>query len=120
MNDLRIKEMMENLRKVHRLSNSEGGTPETQKLNRETFKSVIQPNIVLISKAFRHQFVVPDFLNCLYSNLHLHLLWIFSLIDKKFLFFFKQKLQKTSKIFIGSARVMQMEKWLRIFHNWLE
>lgn len=39
MNDLRIKEMMENLRKVHRLSNSEGGTPETQKLNRETFKS---------------------------------------------------------------------------------
>lgn len=39
MNDLRIKEMMENLRKVHRLSNSEGGTPETQKLNRDTFKS---------------------------------------------------------------------------------
>lgn len=25
--------------------------------------SVILPNIVLISKAFRHQFVVPDFLN---------------------------------------------------------
>ncbi|XP_031624443.1 glutaminase liver isoform, mitochondrial isoform X2 [Contarinia nasturtii] len=63
MNDLRIKEMMENLRKVHRLTNSESGTPETQKLNRETFKSVIAPNIVLISKAFRHQFVVPDFLN---------------------------------------------------------
>lgn len=41
MNDLRIKEMMENLRKVHRLSNSEGGTPETQKLNRETFKSYV-------------------------------------------------------------------------------
>lgn len=84
--------MMENLRKVHRLSNFEGGTPETQKLNRETFKSlvyfislftnicnifallsisyflfasfsVIAPNIVLISKAFRHQFVIPDFLN---------------------------------------------------------
>lgn len=43
MNDLRIKEMMENLRKVHRLSNSEGGTPETQKLNRETFKSYVEP-----------------------------------------------------------------------------
>lgn len=41
MNDLRIKEMMENLRKVHRLSNSEGGTPETQKLNRETFKAYV-------------------------------------------------------------------------------
>lgn len=39
MSDPRIKEMMENLRKVHRLSNFEGGTPETQKLNRETFKS---------------------------------------------------------------------------------
>lgn len=25
--------------------------------------SVISPNIVLISKAFRHQFVIPDFLN---------------------------------------------------------
>lgn len=42
MNDLRIKEMMENLRKVHRLSNSEGGTPETQKLNRDTFKSYVK------------------------------------------------------------------------------
>lgn len=41
MNDLRIKEMMDNLRKVHRLSNTEGGTPETQKLNRETFKSYV-------------------------------------------------------------------------------
>lgn len=39
MTDFRIKEMMENLRKVHRLSHFEGGSPETQKLNRETFKS---------------------------------------------------------------------------------
>lgn len=31
--------MMENLRKVHRMSNYEGGSPETQNLNRETFKS---------------------------------------------------------------------------------
>lgn len=34
-----ITEMMENLRKVHRMSNYEGGSPETQNLNRETFKS---------------------------------------------------------------------------------
>lgn len=39
MNDPRIQEMMENLKKVHRMSNSEGGSPETQNLNRETFKS---------------------------------------------------------------------------------
>lgn len=36
--DPRITEMMENLRKVHKLSNYEGGSPETQNLNRETFK----------------------------------------------------------------------------------
>lgn len=41
MHDPRIKEMMENLRKVHRLSSFEGGTSETQKLNRETFKSYV-------------------------------------------------------------------------------
>lgn len=39
MNDPRIQEMMDNLRKVHRMSNYEGGSPETQNLNRETFKS---------------------------------------------------------------------------------
>lgn len=39
MSDPRIQEMRDNLIKVHRLSHFEGGTPETQKLNRETFKS---------------------------------------------------------------------------------
>ncbi len=34
-----IQEMMDNLRRVHRISNYEGGSPETQNLNRETFKS---------------------------------------------------------------------------------
>ncbi|GAB0097014.1 Glutaminase [Sergentomyia squamirostris] len=60
-NDPRISEMMENLRKVHRLANFEGGSPETQNLNRETFKAVVADNIVLIARAFRHQFVIPDF-----------------------------------------------------------
>lgn len=61
MTDPRIRELMENLRKVHKLSNYEGGSPETQNLNRETFKGVVAPNIVLIARAFRHQFVIPDF-----------------------------------------------------------
>jgi hypothetical protein len=30
--------MMEKLREVHRRSGHEGGSPETQKLNRETFR----------------------------------------------------------------------------------
>ncbi|XP_059484754.1 glutaminase liver isoform, mitochondrial isoform X1 [Neocloeon triangulifer] len=60
-NDPRLAEMTENLRKVHKASGHEGGSPETQKLDREAFKSVIAPNIVLISRAFRHQFVIPDF-----------------------------------------------------------
>lgn len=36
--DPRITEMMDNLRKVHKTNNYEGGSPETQNLNRETFK----------------------------------------------------------------------------------
>lgn len=37
MSDPRLKEMMQNLRMVHRSSKSEG-SPETQNLDRETFK----------------------------------------------------------------------------------
>ncbi|KAL7046342.1 hypothetical protein ACKWTF_002544 [Chironomus riparius] len=60
--DPRIVEMMDNLKKVFKTNNYEGGSPETLNLNRETFKAVIEPNIVLIARAFRHQFVIPDFL----------------------------------------------------------
>ncbi|PSN58059.1 hypothetical protein C0J52_02050 [Blattella germanica] len=59
--DPRLAEMMENLKQVHRKSGQVGGSPETQKLDRETFKSVVSANVVLISRAFRHQFVIPDF-----------------------------------------------------------
>lgn len=52
---------MHNLYKVHKESNFEGGSPETLKLDRKTFKEVISPNIVLITRAFRSQFVIPDF-----------------------------------------------------------
>ncbi|XP_072942454.1 glutaminase liver isoform, mitochondrial isoform X2 [Epargyreus clarus] len=60
-NDSRVKEVMHNLYKVHKQSNFEGGSPETLKLDRKTFKEVISPNIVLITRAFRSQFVIPDF-----------------------------------------------------------
>lgn len=36
--DPRLAEMMDNLREVHKKSGHEGGSPETQKLDRETFK----------------------------------------------------------------------------------
>ncbi|XP_016957586.1 glutaminase liver isoform, mitochondrial isoform X3 [Drosophila biarmipes] len=61
-NDPRVRELMDNLKKVHKLNNYEtGSSAETQHLNRETFKAVVAPNIVLIAKAFRQQFVIPDF-----------------------------------------------------------
>ncbi|XP_047529386.1 uncharacterized protein LOC125065661 isoform X2 [Vanessa atalanta] len=60
-NDPRVKEVMHNLYKVHKESNFEGGSPETLKLDRKSFKEVISPNIVLITRAFRSQFVIPDF-----------------------------------------------------------
>ncbi|XP_041765883.1 glutaminase liver isoform, mitochondrial isoform X1 [Anopheles merus] len=59
--DPRIQELMDNLKRVHKLNNYEHGSPHTQHLNEETFKAVIAPNIVLIARAFRHQFVIPDF-----------------------------------------------------------
>jgi len=37
--DPRIVEMMENLKKVFKTNNYEGGSPETLNLNRETFKA---------------------------------------------------------------------------------
>ncbi|KAL1115787.1 hypothetical protein AAG570_006077 [Ranatra chinensis] len=60
-NDPRLAGIMENLRIVHKKSGKEGGSPETQKLDRETFKSVISANLVLVSRAFRHHFIIPDF-----------------------------------------------------------
>ncbi|XP_073993411.1 glutaminase liver isoform, mitochondrial-like isoform X2 [Rhodnius prolixus] len=60
-NDPRLAGLMENLRIVHRESGREGGSPETQKLNREAFKRVISANLILISRAFRHHFIIPDF-----------------------------------------------------------
>ncbi|KAK9723198.1 EF-hand domain [Popillia japonica] len=60
-NDTRLREMMENLKKAQRRSNAEGGSIDTQKLDFTTFKKIISQNIGLISRAFRHQFIIPDF-----------------------------------------------------------
>ncbi|XP_046384446.1 glutaminase liver isoform, mitochondrial-like [Ischnura elegans] len=59
--DPRLAEMIENLKMTHKLLGSEAGSPETMKLDRESFKNVVSHNIVLISRAFRHQFIIPDF-----------------------------------------------------------
>ncbi|KAL1436003.1 hypothetical protein MTO96_010760 [Rhipicephalus appendiculatus] len=59
-NDPRLKEMMQNLRNVHK-EKSPVRSLESLALNRETFAQVIRENIVLITRALRHQFVIPDF-----------------------------------------------------------
>lgn len=38
-NDPRMAQLIENLQIIHRTANYEGGSPETQNLNRATFKS---------------------------------------------------------------------------------
>ncbi|XP_076636309.1 glutaminase isoform X3 [Colletes latitarsis] len=59
--DPRLEEFSDNLRKEHLKSGGhEGVSHETQKLDKEQFRRVINPNIVLISRAFRHQFIIPD------------------------------------------------------------
>ncbi|XP_018917605.1 glutaminase kidney isoform, mitochondrial isoform X2 [Bemisia tabaci] len=60
-NDPRLRNLMDNLRKANSSLKNEGGSPETLKLDRETFHSIISPNLSLISRAFRHQFIIPDF-----------------------------------------------------------
>ncbi|XP_015188046.1 PREDICTED: glutaminase liver isoform, mitochondrial isoform X3 [Polistes dominula] len=60
-NDPRLQEFCDNLRKEHsRSGGHEGASHETQKLDREQFRRIVNPNIVLISRAFRHQFIIPD------------------------------------------------------------
>ncbi|CAL1681849.1 unnamed protein product [Lasius platythorax] len=59
-NDPRLQELTDNLKKEHAKAGQEGISHETQKLDREQFRRIINPNIVLISRAFRHQFIIPD------------------------------------------------------------
>ncbi|XP_022711478.1 glutaminase liver isoform, mitochondrial-like isoform X2 [Varroa jacobsoni] len=58
--DHRLKEMMTNLRAVHKEKGGMGSV-ESLSLDKATFKNVLKENIVLITRALRHQFVIPDF-----------------------------------------------------------
>lgn len=49
--DPRINELMDNLKKVHKTNNYESGSPETQNLNRETFKGFEQNLIVKVTRS---------------------------------------------------------------------
>ncbi|XP_043677775.1 glutaminase liver isoform, mitochondrial isoform X2 [Vespula pensylvanica] len=60
-NDPRLQEFSDNLKKEHsKCGGHEGVSYETQRLDREQFRRIVNPNIVLISRAFRHQFIIPD------------------------------------------------------------
>lgn len=61
--DARIKEIMNNFYKIHKQSKHDGGSPETLKIDRSAFKEAIAPNLPLIARAFRSQFIIPDFPN---------------------------------------------------------
>nr|XP_023025179.1 glutaminase liver isoform, mitochondrial [Leptinotarsa decemlineata] len=58
-NDPRLQNMMENLKQISK--SSDGNTVDTQKLTLEQFKRIVQPNVGLLSYAFRHQFIIPEF-----------------------------------------------------------
>ncbi|XP_066158122.1 glutaminase liver isoform, mitochondrial isoform X2 [Euwallacea fornicatus] len=58
--DPRLKEMVDILKMMSKGS-TEGYSIDTQKLNMNDFKSIITPNIGLISRAFRRQFIIPEF-----------------------------------------------------------
>lgn len=55
-----FQEMMTNLRAVHKEKGGMGSV-ESLSLDKATFKNVLKENIVLITRALRHQFVIPDF-----------------------------------------------------------
>ncbi|XP_019867420.2 glutaminase liver isoform, mitochondrial isoform X2 [Aethina tumida] len=59
-NDPRLKEVIENLKKMTK-KNADGFSVDTQKLTLEHFTSIISPSMGLISRAFRHQFIIPEF-----------------------------------------------------------
>ncbi|XP_066258951.1 glutaminase kidney isoform, mitochondrial isoform X2 [Euwallacea similis] len=58
--DPRLKEMADILKMMSKGS-TEGYSIDTQKLNMNDFKSIVTPNIGLISRAFRRQFIIPEF-----------------------------------------------------------
>ena len=63
--DPRLKEMVKNLEDFQaRMAAQQSKSSKVEDINigRKEFKELIYENIVLISKALRHQFIIPDFL----------------------------------------------------------
>lgn len=58
--DPRLKEMVEKL-EIMKKENRESGSIETLMLDKSMFREVVKDNIVVISRALRHHFVIPDF-----------------------------------------------------------
>ncbi|KAK3859166.1 hypothetical protein Pcinc_034693 [Petrolisthes cinctipes] len=59
--DPRLKELRNNLYEMHtQLENPRVASPTTLTLDKTSFKRVIQDNIIIISRALRHQFVIPE------------------------------------------------------------
>lgn len=57
---MRLQEMMTNLREIHKEKGGMGSL-EGLSLDKAMFKNVLKENIVIITRALRHQFVIPDF-----------------------------------------------------------
>ncbi len=58
--DPRLKKMIEKLKAI-RIQRDESGGIEALTLDRNLFKSLIRENLELISRAFSHKFVIPEF-----------------------------------------------------------
>ncbi|RXG72700.1 Glutaminase kidney isoform, mitochondrial [Armadillidium vulgare] len=60
-NDPRLQEMNNNLLEVHsHIETPQSVSISSLRLNFDTYKKVIRDNIVLISRALRHKFVIPE------------------------------------------------------------
>lgn len=58
--DPRLKEMITQLNVIYKL-NQENGTSDSIFLDRNEFRTIVKPNIHLVSKALKHELVVADF-----------------------------------------------------------
>ena len=61
--DPRLQELIDALEELHSKIGEEGTTPENIDLPFESFQRLIEQNLVLISQAFSHKLIIPDFLD---------------------------------------------------------
>ena len=60
--DPRLQELLNGLQELHLQIGDEGTTPDSMELPFESFRKLIDPNLVLISQAFSQKLIIPDFL----------------------------------------------------------